>query len=151
MRSSWSGTIGSRGASSLPLLLAVAGCVVHAGIVAFDLGYGFDVTALVLVGVAGLFYYSGVLLAHAERNWFVAIRTPWTPSNEEVWQRTHALGARLFKLTAVLAPVGLLFGEYALYFLLVPALLTVGITIVYSYDVNDRLERRPDTGSGSDP
>jgi uncharacterized membrane protein len=68
-----------------------------------------------------------------------------------VWQRTHALGGRLFKLTAVLAPVGLLFGEYALYFLLVPALLTVGITIVYSYDVNDRLERHPDTGSGSDP
>jgi hypothetical protein len=68
VRSSWSGTVGSRGATSLPLLLAVAGCVVHAGIILFDLGYEFDFTALVLVGVAGLFYYSGVLLAHAERN-----------------------------------------------------------------------------------
>jgi uncharacterized membrane protein len=47
--------------------------------------------------------------------------------------------------------VGLLFGDYALYFLLVPALLTAGITIVYSYYVYDRLERRSDTGSGSDP
>ena len=80
--------------------------LVHAGIIAFNLGYEFDFTALVLVGVAGLFYYNGVLLAHAERNWFVGIRTPWTLSNEEVWQRTHALGGRLFKLTAVLAAGG---------------------------------------------
>jgi hypothetical protein len=51
----------------------------------------------------------------------------------------------------VLAPEGLLFGEYALYFLLVPALLTAGVTILYSYYVNDRIERRSDTGSGSEP
>ena len=70
--------------------------LVHAGIIAFNLGYEFDFTALILVGVAGLFYYSGVLLTHAERNWFVGIRTPWTLSSEEVWKRTHALGGRLF-------------------------------------------------------
>ena len=123
--------------------------LVHTGIIAFNLGYEFDFTALILVGVAGLFYYSGVLLTHAERNWFVGIRTPWTLSSEEVWNRTHALGGRLFKLTAVLTLVGLLFGDYALYFLLVPALLTAGITIVYSYYVYEQIERRSDTGSGS--
>jgi uncharacterized membrane protein len=124
--------------------------LVHAGIIAFNLGYEFDFTILILLGVAGLFYYSGVLLTHAERNWFVGIRTPWTLSSEEVWNRTHALGGRLFKLTAVLTLVGLLFGDYALYFLLIPALLTAGITIVYSYYVYEQLERGSDTGSGSD-
>ncbi|MFC6942586.1 SdpI family protein [Salinirubellus sp. GCM10025818] len=123
--------------------------LVHAGIIAFNLGYEFDFTALILVGVTGLFYYSGVLLTHAERNWFVGIRTPWTLSSEEVWNRTHALGGRLFKLTAVRTLAGLLFGDYALYFLLVPALLTVGITIVYSYYVYERIEQGSDTGSGS--
>lgn len=124
--------------------------VVHVGIVAFNLGYEFDFTYLVLIAAAGLLYYSGVLLTHAERNWFVGIRTPWTLSNEEVWNRTHALGAQLFKLTAILTLVGLLFGEYALYFLVVPALLTAGITVAYSYYLYERIERRgglsPDAG-----
>jgi uncharacterized membrane protein len=115
--------------------------VVHAGIVAFNLGYEFDFTVLILAAVAGLFYYIGVVLDHAERNWFVGIRTPWTLSSEEVWNRTHALGAKLFKLTAVSTFAGLLAGEYAIYFLLVPALLTAGVTIVYSYVLYARLER----------
>ena len=123
--------------------------VVHAGIVAFNLGYEFDFTYLILVAVAGLFYYSGVVLTHAEQNWFVGIRTPWTLSSEVVWARTHALGGRLFKLTAVLTLVGLLFGEYALYFLLVPALLTASVTVVYSYYLYERLERSSDTTSES--
>jgi uncharacterized membrane protein len=115
--------------------------VIHGGIIAFNLGYEFDFTLLVLAAVAGLFYYVGVLLTHAKRNWFVGIRTPWTLSSDEVWDRTHRLGGRLFKLTALVALVGLLFGEYAVYFLVVPALLTAGITIVYSYYLYEQLER----------
>jgi len=56
--------------------------VVHAGVVAFNLGYEFDFTYLILVAAAGLFYYSGVVLTHAKQNWFVGIRTPWTLSSE---------------------------------------------------------------------
>ncbi|WP_435075132.1 SdpI family protein [Halorubrum sp. HHNYT27] len=121
--------------------------VVHAGIVAFNLGYEFDFTYLILVAVAGLLYYVGVLITHAEQNWFIGIRTPWTLSSEAVWDRTNALGGRLFKLTAVLALVGLLFGEYAIYFLLVPALLTTGVTVVYSYYLYERIERGSDATS----
>jgi uncharacterized membrane protein len=113
---------------------------VHGGIVAFNLGYEFDFTVLVQVAVALLFYFVGVLLTHAERNWFVGIRTPWTLSSDDVWDRTHELGSRLFKLTAVIAVVGLLFEEYAVYFLVVPALLTAGITLVYSYYLYERIE-----------
>jgi len=115
--------------------------VVHGGVIAFNLGYEFDFTLLVLAAVAGLFYYVGVLLEHAERNWFVGIRTPWTLSSDDVWDRTHRLGGRLFKLTALIALVGLFFGEYAIYFLVVPALLTAGITVVYSYYLYEQLER----------
>ena len=121
--------------------------VIHGGVIAFNLGYEFDFTLLVLAAVAGLFYYVGVLLEHAERNWFVGIRTPWTLSSDDVWERTHRLGGRLFKLTALIALVGLFFGEYAIYFLVVPALLTAGITVVYSYYLYEQLERgsEPDT------
>jgi len=117
--------------------------IVHGGIVAFNLGYEFDFVLLVLAAVAILLYLVGVLLDHAERNWFVGIQTPWTMSSTEVWERTHALGAKLFKLTAVVALLGLLFNEYAIYFLIVPVLLTSGITVVYSYYLYERLEDEP--------
>ena len=121
--------------------------VIHGGVIAFNLGYEFDFTLLGLAAVTGLFYYVGVLLEHAERNWFVGIRTPWTLSNDDVWDHTHRLGGRLFKLTALIALVGLFFGEYAVYILVVPALLTAGITVVYSYYLYEQLERgsEPDT------
>ena len=130
------------------VLFAAYMLALHVGIVAFNLGYRFDFTAFVLVGVAGLFYYVGILLGHARRNWFVGIRTPWTLSSDEVWERTHELGGRLFKLSALFALVGLAFGEYAVYFLLVPALLTAAVTMVYSYVLYERLETEPATGSG---
>ncbi|QLH78742.1 SdpI family protein [Halosimplex rubrum] len=122
--------------------------LVHGGVVAFNLGYEFDFTLLILAAVAGLFYYIGVLLTHAERNWFVGIRTPWTLSDETVWERTHELGGRLFKLTAVVSLVGLLAGDYAVYFLLVPALATAAVTVAYSYYCYERLD---DAGDGAEP
>lgn len=130
------------------VLLSAYLLLLHVGTIAYNLGYRFDVTAFVLLGVAVLFYYVGILLAHARRNWFLGIRTPWTLSSDEVWDRTHALGSRLFKASAVIAVVGLLFGEYAVYFLLVPALLTAGATFVYSFVLYERLERESTTGSG---
>jgi uncharacterized membrane protein len=119
----------------------------HTGIVAFNLGYEFDFTLFVLAGVAFLFYYIGILLTDVKRNWFIGIRTPWTLSNEEVWDRTHELGSRLFKLTALIALVGLFFDEYAIYFLVVPALLTAGITVVYSYYIYEKVESDADAVS----
>lgn len=106
--------------------------VLQGGIIAFNLGYQFGFTLLVLGAVAVLFYYLGFLLARAERNWFIGIRTPWTLESDEVWNRTHELGGRLFKLTALIALLGLVFDEYAVYFLIVPALVTAVITVVYS-------------------
>ncbi|MFC7203794.1 SdpI family protein [Haloferax namakaokahaiae] len=119
--------------------------VIHAGTIAYNLGYVFDFTALVVAAVAVLFYYAGVLLTHAERNWFVGVRTPWTLSSEEVWTRTHALAGRLFKLTALVSLIGLLFGEYAIYFLLVPALGTAVVTVAYSYYLYERIDHGTDS------
>jgi uncharacterized membrane protein len=114
---------------------------VHAGMIAFNLGYEFPFTSLVVLGTALLLYYVGALLSRAERNWFVGIRTPWTLSSDEVWRRTHDVGGTLFKLTAIISAVGALFGEYAVYFLLVPLVLTAVSTAAYSYYLYERLER----------
>jgi uncharacterized membrane protein len=82
---------------------------------------------------AGLFYYVGVVIEHAKRNWFVGIRTPWTLSSEDVWDKTHAVGAKLFKIIGVVALLGVFFPTYAVFFVLVPVLVVAGYLIVYSY------------------
>ncbi len=114
---------------------------ITAGILAFNLGYEFPFLSLILVGVALLFYYTGVVLNHATRNWFVGIRIPWTLSNDVVWDRTHAFGATLFKITAIVTLFGVIFTEYGIYFLLVPLLATVIITTVYSYYLYEQIEQ----------
>jgi len=129
------------------VLFAAYMFLVHAGIVAFNLGYEFDFVALVMLGVAALFYYVGVLLETAKRNWFVGIRTPWTLSSDAVWDATHELGSRLFKICALAAVFAVFAGEYAVYFVLVPTLGTAVITVVYSYVVYERLEGAPAVGS----
>lgn len=131
--------------------LAAFMLVIHVGIVAYNLGYEFDFTLVILAAVAVLLYYVGIVLAHAERNWFVGVRTPWTLHSDEVWDRTHRLAGRLFKLTAVLTLVGLAFDEYAIYFLLVPAVATAIVTTAYSYYCYARLAENGDSTAGTKP
>ncbi|WP_336328031.1 SdpI family protein [Halovenus sp. HT40] len=121
---------------------------VHAGIIAFNLGYEFEFILLVLAGVAALLYYTGILLGHAERNWFVGIRTPWTLSSDEVWERTHDLGGKLFKLSAVVTLAGLALGDAAIYVLTGAVLFTSATTLVYSYYCYRQLDDSSDVAAG---
>lgn len=116
-------------------VVAIAGylSLVHLALVASNLGYGVDVTATVLGSLGLLLYYVGVVLAYAEPNWFVGIRTPWTLESDAVWSATHRLGSRLFKLSGVLAMLGVFFEEYALYLLVGPVVATAVVTFVYSF------------------
>ena len=99
----------------------------------WNLNVRFNLIQLMTPAFAVLFYYSGVVISHAKMNWFVGIRTPWTLSSEKVWNQTHALGGKLFKITGIIALLGIIFINYALFFILVP-LIVVGIyTVVYSY------------------
>lgn len=106
---------------------------VFAMTLAFNFGYHFNFFTLLAPGMAALFYYIGVLMEHAERNWFIGIRTPWTLSNDRVWKKTHRLGALLFKIIAALILAGAAFPEYAIYFILVPVITAAVALVVYSY------------------
>jgi uncharacterized membrane protein len=80
-----------------------------------------------------LFYYSGVLIENSKRNWFIGIKTPWTLSSEAVWNETHKIGGKLFKIAGIIAIFGIFFLKYALFFILVPIILSSIYTIIYSY------------------
>lgn len=122
---------------------------IHLAVIAFNLGYEFDFTLVVLAGMAALFYYIGIVLDHAERNWFVGIRTPWTLSSDEVWDRTHDLGATLFKLTALVSAAALLAGDIAIFVIVGATITTAIITTVYSYYCYRQLDEDSDVAAPS--
>lgn len=90
-----------------------------------------NLTLPLLTGI--LFIYLGFLIEHAEQNWFVGIRTPWTLSSKTVWKKTHELGGKLFKIAGIISFAGVLFQNLAIWFVLVPVLAVALYTIVYSY------------------
>jgi len=99
----------------------------------WSLGYRFDMGQLMIPAMGVLFYYCGVLVENAERNWFIGIRTPWTLSSDSVWKKTHKLGGRLFKINGLIALLGLFFGQWAFFFVIIPALFVALYTTLYSY------------------
>jgi len=99
----------------------------------WNLGLRFDMSRFMMPTLGLLFYYCGILVKNAKRNWFIGIRTPWTLSNDKVWEKTHKMGGKLFKVAGLLVLVGIFFPKCALFFVLIPIFLIVIYLIVYSY------------------
>ena len=105
----------------------------HIQIILWNTGLKIPFNLFIPLWVAILFFYVGILLENAQQNWFIGIRTPWTLSNEKVWNKTHRLGGKLFKIAAFIALAGIFFPKYAIWFILLPALAFAFCLIAYSY------------------
>jgi len=101
--------------------------------VLWNIGFRFAMSQMMLPSLGILFYYIGILLENAKRNWFIGIRTPWTLSSDKVWDKTHKIGSKLFKIIGVIVFLGIFFQKYSIWFILVPILLVAVYLIVYSY------------------
>ena len=106
---------------------------VYLQVVMWNLGVKISPNAFLPIAVGVMFIGIGVLCENTKRNWFVGIRTPWTLSSERVWDKTHKLGGRLFKIAGVIAIVGIFFQRYVVFFILIPAFMVAVYTVVYSY------------------
>ena len=86
-----------------------------------------------LVGL--LFLFLGNLMGKVKPNFFMGIRTPWTISDPDVWNRTHRLGGGLFFLTGLVTVVSALLLPEAVTFwvLLAGALAAALVPTVMSY------------------
>lgn len=112
---------------------------VHVLVVVWNLGYDVPITQALAPVLAVLYYVVGAVVENAERNWFVGIRTPWTLSNEEVWNRTHDRTAVLFKLAGIVALLAIPFPEQFLAFAVAPVVIVALASTVYSYVVYRRV------------
>jgi uncharacterized membrane protein len=99
----------------------------------WNLGYEFDFKTFIFPMIGVLIFYTGILMKHAKRNWFVGIRTPWTLSSDKVWDETHRIGGDLFKISGIITICGFLLPGYALFLVLVPIIASAIFLVVYSY------------------
>lgn len=99
----------------------------------WNLNYRFNMGQMLTPAFAGIFFYSGILIEKAKTNWFIGIKTPWTLSSKTVWEKTHYLGGKLFKISAIICLAGLAFPGYTFYFVIVPVILSAIYIIYYSY------------------
>lgn len=90
---------------------------------------------LITVGAGLLFAVLGNLMPKVKSNFFVGVKTPWTLSDPDVWNRTNRLGGILFfVLGLTLVLTGLLLPEKAaLAVMLAGAAAAVGIPTLLSY------------------
>jgi uncharacterized membrane protein len=116
------------------MIVVIAGFMLYIQVVSLllNLGWQGNIIMLLLPAFAVLFYFTGLMVEKSRRNWFIGIRNPWTLSNDLVWEKTHRLGGRLFKWTAVICLFGLLFPQAAFFFMIIPAMAAALILMVYS-------------------
>jgi uncharacterized membrane protein len=111
--------------------------------VAWNLGWRFSFMRMLAPAMGMLFAGIGVLLRGARLNWFMGIRTPWTMMSEEVWDRTHDVGSRLFMVSGALAALGALTdGWLALALIVAPVMISAIYLVYYSQREYQRLVGR---------
>jgi uncharacterized membrane protein len=75
--------------------------VLHVGMIAAGAGYDVPMERLTPLMAGGLFVVLGNVLPRARPNWMFGIRTPWTLTNDRVWERTHRLSGILMVMAGL--------------------------------------------------
>jgi len=101
--------------------------------VLWNLGKEFNLSQFLIPAFGLLFFYMGVLVENAQRNWSIGIRTPWTLSSDEIWNKTHQIGGKLFKISGIITLLGIVFPLWAMWLVLVPIIASSTFLFAYSY------------------
>ncbi len=78
-------------------------------IVAYALGYDWNVAKMIPIAICLLFAAIGNQMGRMRQNYTTGIRTPWTLNNEEVWKKTHRISSRVWVIASLLMAVGIAF------------------------------------------
>ena len=110
---------------------------------AWNLGWTFNFSTAIIPSIGFLMFFIGLMLGKAKRNFFIGIRTPWTLSNDEVWDRTHRLGGTLFKISGVIVILLAFLPRVAILGLIVLMFGTTIGLVIYSYVIYRKLGLPP--------
>ncbi|MBN2095736.1 MAG: SdpI family protein [Candidatus Aenigmarchaeota archaeon] len=115
------------------VLLSAFLAAIQAMVLAWNLGYLFDMSRFIFAGIGILFFFIGDILEKSKRNWFVGVRTPWTLVSDRVWEKTNKLGGRAFRAIGIVMAIGAIFYKPLVIELIAVVLLLVFGLFVYSY------------------
>ena len=100
----------------------------------YNLGFNIPIGKTVSLVIGLLMIFLGNLMGKLKKNWFVGIRTPWTLSSENVWNKTHRFGGFAFVIFGLLIIITPYLGKtLGLAAFIGGALLAVIGSIGYSY------------------
>jgi uncharacterized membrane protein len=100
-----------------------------------NFGYNINVATVVIALIGIMFIWLGFTLPKLKRNFMFGIRNGWTLSSDDIWEKTHKLGGRIFlaigALTLIfmmLIPMEILFFTF-----IAIVILTSIFLVLYSY------------------
>jgi uncharacterized membrane protein len=116
----------------LGIMLVLFGVYLAMGF--FNLGYNVHVNIVVPWLVGLLLIGIGNYMGKVKSNWFVGVRTPWTLSSENVWNKTNRFGGWAMVAFGVVIIVSPMLPKYLAIsvFVLATFMATFG-TMIYSY------------------
>lgn len=123
------------------LMLAIQAFVFVAtlGILLNAAGHPVGKLVIRMLPVGVLLMILGNYMGKLRKNFFMGIRTPWTLSSDEVWERTHRVGGWFFMLAGLIVVIAALLNAPIMFSLCV----IVGAALIpaaYSYVVYRRME-----------
>jgi uncharacterized membrane protein len=117
----------------LIILLTLFLLFIHIVTILWNMGYEISIIHTTLLAMAPLIYYAGYLMERSSPNWFIGVRTPWTLSNETVWQKTNRLGGRLFRICAILCVISAFLPAYGIIIAIASLIISGAYATIYSY------------------
>lgn len=99
-----------------------------------NLGYSINIGAITAGAVGIMMIALGNYFGKLKRNWFVGIKSPWTLSSENVWNKTHRLAGKLFMIWGLGIAIAPWINQYLAMGILFGGIVILLIIInVYSY------------------
>jgi len=117
----------------LRLTLTAFMLIIYTVTVAINLGYDIPINKIIMPAVGGLIFYLGYIMQFVKRNFWIGVRTPWTITSDRVWDKTHILASKLFRLMGALFIIAALTTQKVVGVLISFILVTTLFIIIYSY------------------
>lgn len=127
------------------VLLTAFLCTIAVLVLLESLGHDTRLDRVIFAGIGLILMVVGGILGRVRKNFFLGIRTPWTMRNDEVWDRTHRLGGKLFMLAGLLLVINA-FVRLDLRLTLPAVVVLMLIPVVYSWIIYRQLRGKDAAG-----
>lgn len=108
--------------------------LIHLSVLGFALGLPISIHRVAPIALGLILIAIGNQLPRARSNWWFGIRTPWTLSNERVWERTHRVGGYLMTAAGVVVIVSALVAGSIAPFVIIASVAASALgSTIYSY------------------